>query len=65
MGAEEPLHRRSVQSPINLRPRAADGGALRAVQEAKLNPRRVGCARHQPVQGVDFPNEVTLAETGR
>src|SRR6202007_2476970 len=50
------------EPPIDLRPRPADGCALRAVEQAELDPGRVGEPAHHPVQGVDLPHEVALAQ---
>ena len=52
----------AVELAVGLRPGAAHRGAFGAVQDAKLDAGRVGDAPHQPVEGVDFTDEMALAK---
>ena len=56
------LHRRGVELAIGLGARAAHRGSLAAVEDAKLNARGIGDPAHQPIERVDFADQVTLAE---
>ena len=51
-----------VKPSIRLRPRTAYGRSFAAVQYAKLDTREVGRSPHQPIERVDFPDEMPLAE---
>ena len=59
---DERLHRAPIESAVGLSARALDGGALAAIEDAKLDARRVGGARHQPVKRVDLAHQMSLAE---
>ncbi len=52
----------AIQGAVGLGARAADRGALAAVQELEMDPRPVGGAGHQAVQRVDLPHQVALAD---
>ena len=51
-----------VQGSIRLRPSGANRRALARVQDAELDPGTVGRQRHCPAHGVDFPDQVALAD---
>ena len=59
---EEFLHRAPIEFPVGLSAWSLDGGALAAVEHAKLNASRVGSARHHSVERVDLTHQVTLAQ---
>ena len=59
---ERVLHRRSVELAIRLRPGPADRRTLSAVEQPELDTGRIRNAPHQPVQRVDFPDEVTFSQ---
>ena len=62
IGEQLALHRLAVETPVDLRARAADGRALGAVKQAELNARLVRQRAHQAAERVDLAHEVTLAE---
>ena len=51
-----------VENAIGLRPRRAHGGALRAVQDAKLDAGFVGCRGHHAAERVDLLHQMPLAD---
>ena len=51
-----------IQLPVYLRSRPLHGRTLSPVQHLVLNPTLVAHARAQPVQRVDLPHEVALAD---
>ena len=59
---EELLHRAPIEFPVGLSARALDRGALAAVENAKLDAREVGGARHHPVKRVNLAHQVAFAE---
>src|SRR5690606_35835982 len=56
------LHGLAVELTVHLRPRAAYGGTLAPVEDAELDAGKVRYPAHQPVQRVDFPDQMALAE---
>ena len=56
------LHGGGVELAVGLGAGAAHGGALAAVQDAKLDAALVGDAAHQAVERVDLPHQMALAE---
>ena len=57
------MHRRGIKLAVRLGPRATNGRTLAAIEHPKLNAAGVGDPAHQAVQGIDLPNQMTLAET--
>ncbi len=51
-----------ITSPIRLRTWPADGRALAAIENAKLDAALVRDTPHQPVERIDFPDQMALAE---
>ena len=45
---------------IALRTRRPDRGSARGIQQPKLDPDCVGYFAHDPAQGIDFPDPVSL-----
>ena len=60
--ADRGLHGGAVERPVGLGARALHGGALGAVEEAELDPGRVGDAAHQAVERIDLAHQMALAE---
>ena len=52
----------AIQLAVRLRARAAHGGTFRAVQQFKMDTGGVGRFAHQPVQRVDLPHQMALAD---
>jgi hypothetical protein len=49
-----------IQLSISLHTRTVDSGTFGAIENATLNRRGVGAARHEAAQGVDFTHQVAL-----
>jgi hypothetical protein len=60
--ADRGLHGGSVKFPIRLGPRASHGRALAPIEHAKLNACGICDSAHQPVERVDLPHQMALAE---
>ena len=60
--ADQPLHGAPVKRAVGLRPRALDGRALAAIEDAELDAGQVRGARHQAVERVDLAHEMAFAE---
>src|SRR5438876_4502327 len=60
LGLEKRSNRPAVKSAITLRTWCPDSWPLAAVQHSELNHRQIGCPRHDPAQGIDFPNYSSL-----
>ncbi len=60
--ADRGLHGHGVKLAVGLGPGSADRGALAAVQNSELDAARVGDPAHQPVERVDFTDQMALAE---
>lgn len=56
------LHCLPIKLAIRLRPRTAHRRPFSPVEQTKLDTRRIGDPSHQPVERVNFPHEVALAE---
>ena len=56
------LHVLAVKLAVGLGPRAPDGRTLGPVQHAELDAGAIGHAAHQAVEGIDFPDQVALAQ---
>ena len=56
------LHGTAIERPVGLRPWPPHGRALAAVEDAKLDTGLVGDTSHQPIHGIDFPDQMPLAE---
>ena len=52
----------TINLPICLRPRRANGRPLARIQRTKLDAREVNCLRHRTAQCVDFPGQMALAD---
>ena len=61
-GGEFSLHGPAIEFAVNLRPGTAYRRPLGAVQHAELDAGLVGQTAHDPVQGVDLPHQVPLAQ---
>ena len=57
------LHGLSVKPAVALGARAAHGGPLGPVEQAELNARGIGHTAHQPVERIDFADQMALAES--
>ena len=57
-----PLHRRTVELAIRLRPRPLHCRPARPIEQPELNPRRIRDPAHQPVERIDLAHEMALAE---
>jgi hypothetical protein len=57
------LHRGGIEFAVCLGPWSADRRTLAAVQHPKLDPTRIRHPAHQTVQGIDFADQMALAET--
>jgi hypothetical protein len=57
-----PLHGKPIELPVSLGAGAAHSGSLPPVQHPELDTGRIGNSAHQPVESIDFPDEVALAE---
>jgi hypothetical protein len=60
---ENVLHGRGVQIAVTLRARALHGRTLGAVEDLELNPRAIRGLSHQPAEGVDLLDQVSLGQT--
>ena len=60
---DQALHRRAIKLAIDLGARALHGGALAAVEDAKLDARGIRRHAHQPVERVDLAHQMAFAET--
>jgi hypothetical protein len=58
----EILDRPPIQRAIGLRPRATHRRSLTSVEDTKLDPGSIGCARHDPVKGIDLADEMALSQ---
>jgi hypothetical protein len=56
LGRQFRLNCLPIEATIDLRPRSANGGALRPVEQPKLNAGCVRHAAHQAVERIDFPD---------
>jgi hypothetical protein len=63
LALDRPLHSAAIERPVGLRPRSVHGLSLAAIEDAKLDAGPVGDTGHQPVHGVDLPDQMALAET--
>jgi len=54
---------KAVQGTIRLRARRAHGRPFGAIQDAKLDPRLIGGQGHGAAQGVDFLDQMPLANS--
>ena len=52
-----------IEQPVGLRAGRAHRGSLARIEDAKLDPGLVGSQRHRTAQGVDFLDQVALADT--
>ena len=55
------LHGGAVKRAVGLRARPMHGGPFASVQQAKLDARGICHAPHQPVQRINFANQMPLA----
>jgi hypothetical protein len=56
------LYSFTIQLPVGLCARALDGGALSAIQQAKLDTRAIRGACHDPVKGVNLADKVAFPQ---
>ena len=63
VGAQQLLHVAAVELAVGLGAGAADGGALRAVEQAELDAGAVGDDAHDAVEGVDLADQMAFAQT--
>jgi hypothetical protein len=56
-------HRFSVEFSINLCSRSLYRRAFSTVENSKLNSGSIGGSSHQSVERVDFPHQMSLAQT--
>ena len=59
---DQSLHLATIPIAIGLHPRTLHRGPLAAIQDTKLNRRSVGGPSHQPVESIDFPDQVAFPE---
>ncbi len=59
---EPAANRVAIQHAIGLRTRRAHCGALRTIQDSKLNAGFVGGGRHRAAERVDFLDQMALAD---
>ena len=59
---DEGLHGAPVELAVGLGARSLDGRTLAAVEDAELDAGQIGGAAHDPVQGVDLPHQMALAQ---
>ena len=59
---QQRLHRLAIELPVGLGARAADGRALAPVEQPELDAGPVGRPAHHPVEGVDLPDQMALAQ---
>lgn len=62
-GLEMVLNRGPIQTSIRLSSWSLRRGSAGAVQQTELNPGKIRCTPHQPIERVYFPNEMTFAQT--
>ena len=60
--ADRLLHRLGIELAVRLRPRAAYRRPLAAIEDAELDTAAVGHPAHQPVERIDLPHQMALAE---
>ena len=63
LGPQHVLHRRPVELPVRLRPRTPDRRTLAPVEHPELDAGPVRGQTHDPVERVDLPDQMSLAET--
>ena len=63
VSSDRGLHRGGVELAVGLGARPPDGRALAAVEHPELNAAGIRDPAHQAVQGVDFADQMALAET--
>ena len=59
--ADFALHSLAIQTSIGLRARTTNGRTFFAIEHTELNACSIRNAAHQPIQCVDFSNEMSLA----
>ena len=59
---DESLHGAPIELTVRLGARPLNGGTLAAVENAELNARRIGGARHHAVERVDLAHQMALAQ---
>ena len=55
-------HGPAVECAVRLRPRAANSGSLAAVQQFEMDPGLIRHSAHEPVERVDLPHQMALAD---
>jgi hypothetical protein len=61
--SQQGLHRQAIEVPVHLGTGAPDSRTLAPVQHFEVNAGSVRRRRHDAIQGIDFPYEVTLANS--
>ena len=59
---QQGLHGLAIELPVGLGPGAADGRALAPVQDPELDAGPIRRPGHHPVEGVDLPDQMALAQ---
>ncbi len=59
---QELLHRKSIELPVRLCSGSPDSRSLFAIVHAELDTATISRSTHQPIERVDFANQVSLAE---
>ena len=60
---QQPLHRPAVQTAVRLGSRPTDCRTLAAIEQLEVNAGQVCGAAHDPIQRIDLPHKVPLADT--
>ena len=60
--ADERLHGAPIELSVGLGARALDGWAFAAIEDAELNARRIGGARHDAIERIDLAHQMALAQ---
>jgi hypothetical protein len=60
---DSPLHRRRIKLAVGLTAGTANRWAFAAIENAELDAALVGGPAHEAVKGIDFPDQVTFAQT--
>jgi hypothetical protein len=60
---KQSLDRKSVELSVSLRPRSPHGRAFFPIQHTELDAALVGSTTHEAVKGVNFPDQMALAQS--
>ena len=53
----------AIQHPVGLGTRCPYRRPLAGIQHTEMDPGQISCTRHASTQGIDFPDQMTLADT--